>query len=140
MRKYYLYDRKYIYYPDCNQLIEREVDNIFRKYKEERKIEVSADNFEAHLIKKRVVNLKQIIFEVTQLCNLRCKYCIYGNAFNNYRNHSTLPMPFEIALKGMQYIYDLKKKREDKNLFLSFYGGEPTAVQIKRHFRIVFHH
>ncbi|MFX0011289.1 MAG: radical SAM protein, partial [Candidatus Hermodarchaeota archaeon] len=103
------------------------VDNIFRNYKEERKIEVSANKFEENIIKRRVVNIKQIIFEVTQICNLRCKYCIYGNAFYNYRNHSTLQMPFEIALKGMQYIYDLTKRREDKELFISIYGGEPLT-------------
>ncbi len=36
------------------------------------------------LIANQLRNLRQITFEVTDRCNLKCKYCGYGEFYDNY--------------------------------------------------------
>ena len=31
-----------------------------------------------------IANLPQLVFEVTDACNLKCKYCAYGELYNDY--------------------------------------------------------
>jgi uncharacterized protein len=31
-----------------------------------------------------LANLPQIVFEVTDACNLKCKYCAYGEFYDDY--------------------------------------------------------
>ena len=35
-------------------------------------------------IEYNLMNLKQLIFEVTDACNLRCKYCGYADLYEGY--------------------------------------------------------
>jgi len=66
--------------------------------------------------------LEQIILEVTERCNLRCGYCIYGTQFEQRRNHSNVDMSEEIARAAIQY---LKDHSSSGQIALTFYGGEP---------------
>ncbi len=38
----------------------------------------------SHDVKHSLLNLKQLVFEVTDACNLKCKYCGYGEYYDNY--------------------------------------------------------
>lgn len=68
-------------------------------------------------------NLSQLILEVTQRCNLRCKYCIYQDKNKKFRNFGTEDdMDLNIAKKAIDYALEHAK---DKNFYLTFYGGEP---------------
>lgn len=42
-----------------------------------------------NFIKKQLANIKQIVFEITDACNLNCKYCSYGELYHGatYRLH-----------------------------------------------------
>ena len=63
-----------------------------------------------------------LILQVTQQCNLRCKYCAYsGNYFN--REHSVKRMSFDIAKRAIDFYLERSKKANE--LCLSFYGGAP---------------
>lgn len=63
-----------------------------------------------------------LILQVTQQCNLRCKYCAYsGNYYN--RSHTSARMDFETAKKAIDF-YLARSDKADQ-LALSFYGGEP---------------
>lgn len=63
-----------------------------------------------------------LILQVTQQCNMRCKYCAYsGNYFN--RTHASNRMNFKTAKKAIDF-YIERSDKADK-LVLSFYGGEP---------------
>ena len=63
-----------------------------------------------------------LILQVTQQCNLRCKYCAYsGNYYN--RSHTSNRMDFETAKKAIDFY--LKRSEKADQLVLSFYGGEP---------------
>jgi len=80
-------------------------------------------------VKSNIVGLKQIIFEVTEKCNLKCKYCTYGKFYNNESIRSNNDFNLEHAIKFLKYIENLfnleKRHRFEEKLTISFYGGEP---------------
>ncbi|WP_054644819.1 radical SAM protein [Thermoanaerobacter thermocopriae] len=73
--------------------------------------------------------MKQLIFNITEQCNLRCKYCIYSDHYPYHHSYSDKAITFEIAKKAidlyMHYfkkVYDYYPKRRP---IFTFYGGEP---------------
>jgi uncharacterized protein len=79
-------------------------------------------------IKSNLANSNGLIFGVTENCNLRCKYCVYGGYYGNRREHNSSAMGIEIYKRAIDFflnliISPLRIKRN--NLFFSFYGGEP---------------
>lgn len=42
-----------------------------------------------------LVNLRQLTFEVTDACNLQCKYCGYGDLYFGYDKRETKFLAFE---------------------------------------------
>lgn len=69
-------------------------------------------------------NLKceQLIIELTGKCNLRCKYCIYGDHYADNRSFNSSDINFETAVKAIDYVY----AHRSPDLFaVTFYGGEP---------------
>lgn len=68
-------------------------------------------------------NLSQMTLELTQRCNLRCKYCIYQDENGKFRNFSeSNDMSLNIAQKALDYAVN---HAQDKDFYLTFYGGEP---------------
>lgn len=63
----------------------------------------------------------QLNLELTEKCNLRCKYCLYQEGQGGYRTFGKRDMTFDIAKKGLEEL----RKTNSKEVFLSFYGGEP---------------
>lgn len=68
-------------------------------------------------------NLEQITLELTEKCNLRCRYCLYENDYDNMRNHGTTDMTLETAKAAIDYIFNHSKNRD--KIAITFYGGEP---------------
>lgn len=68
-------------------------------------------------------DLHMLILQVTQNCNLRCKYCIYSGSYIN-RSHNNKRMDFGIAKKAIDYY--IRHSSQLKKLRFGFYGGEPT--------------
>ena len=66
--------------------------------------------------------INDLILQVTQQCNLRCRYCSYSGLYNN-RTHSSERMDFTLAKKAIDFY--IERSREAEKLCLSFYGGEP---------------
>lgn len=70
-----------------------------------------------------------MIFEVTDACNLRCKYCGYSELYEGYDERENLYFPFERAKILIDYLYEIWEKDEIKEttlpITISFYGGEP---------------
>jgi uncharacterized protein len=67
------------------------------------------------------VRHEQLILNVTERCNLRCKYCTYSGNYYGQRTHSERDMSFETAKGAIK-----KFLNKSTNKFcLSFYGGEP---------------
>ena len=72
-----------------------------------------------------------LILQVTQQCNLRCKYCAYsGNYYN--RSHTSNRMDFETAKKAIDFY--LKRSEKADQLALSFYGDKKSH-DINRRFK-----
>jgi len=68
--------------------------------------------------------LKHVTLKVTEGCNLRCSYCIYGGDYSGRPKHSNLMMPLEVAQKAIDYFMH-HSDRFKGPLALGFYGGEP---------------
>jgi len=68
-------------------------------------------------------SLRMIILEVTERCNLRCKYCIYDPSYLRQRNHGTRDMDETTAFGAIRYLSQSSRNCDD--LGITFYGGEP---------------
>lgn len=73
--------------------------------------------------------LAELILETTQDCDLRCRYCIFGGNYTDYRSFTKEYMSEETAKKAIDLYSLLLKKFELLNPFrdpvIAFYGGEP---------------
>lgn len=116
---------RYLYMSDFNQVINACVKDLFLKQGAGRKITVQDVDMDEDEISKKVRKLPALALEITENCNLRCKYCVYSGHYENWRNLSPRDMDFETARKGLDYIFSLIKERKKKNFTLGFYGGEP---------------
>jgi predicted nucleic-acid-binding Zn-ribbon protein len=55
-------------------------------------------------IATQLSNLPQLTFEVTDACNLRCKYCGYGEFYEDYDKRENKMMSVDTALKLIDYL------------------------------------
>lgn len=68
-------------------------------------------------------SVQAINLEVTQVCNLRCIYCIYQDHFKEKRNYSCKEMSFSIARKAIDFLK--RNSSQQGKVSIGFYGGEP---------------
>ncbi len=80
-------------------------------------------------IYENLLNLKQITFEVTDACNLKCNYCGYGDMYFGYDKRESKYMPFYQVRLLFDYLFVIWEKdrpaSEIPMTYISFYGGEP---------------
>jgi uncharacterized protein len=81
------------------------------------------------MIEKNLENLYQLTFEVTDACNLNCKYCGYGDFYEGYDTRESKYISVDKAITVLEYMekkwsskYSTSYKKET---YISFYGGEP---------------
>jgi uncharacterized protein len=83
----------------------------------------------SRLIKKQLANLSQLLFEVTDACNLKCKYCAYGEFYCDYDKRENSYMSFPMAKVMIDYFVEQWKSPDNlsinQTIYVSFYGGEP---------------
>jgi uncharacterized protein len=125
MDKCNLYNGEYVYLPENNVLINSAFLDTFKRYEKKHRVTVIDKKYTKSSIKEAVTGLEKVLFEVTQQCNLRCKYCVYGGGYLYRRNHTTGAMSFETAKKAIDYIYNIIKHRKKREIYFGFYGGEP---------------
>lgn len=63
-----------------------------------------------------------VALQVTQSCNLRCKYCSYSGNYDN-RVHDNRRMSRETAFRAIDFLFAHSVDRD--RVSLGFYGGEP---------------
>ena len=82
-----------------------------------------------NVVFNQLVNLKQITFEVTDACNLRCLYCAYGEYYNFYKERKNQFMPVSFAKNIVDYFVNIwtnnTSSSSSRDVMISFYGGEP---------------
>lgn len=73
-------------------------------------------------------NLYILILNVTEDCNLRCKYCYLSETYDYTRNRTTKKMSFETAKKAIDFYYklldDYRFRKPGKKANINFFGGE----------------
>ena len=47
-------------------------------------------------------DLQQVILELTEQCNMRCRYCIYNEHNEGYRNFSPKAMTWDVAKRAVE--------------------------------------
>ena len=74
-------------------------------------------------------NLPQLVFEVTDRCNLNCKYCACSELYRKCDSRGSMNISFSKAKLVIDYLYELWKDEFtdgcNRELIISFYGGEP---------------
>jgi len=70
--------------------------------------------------------MQQILLNVTEVCNLRCRYCIYSGACHYERRHSRKTMTADTARKAIRHFWEHSRGLE--KVHVSFYGGEPLVA------------
>lgn len=85
------------------------------------------DDFRFTLMDKgsELPNYNQIILEITQNCNFRCRYCAFSGNYKYERRHRNINMTEEIAFEALEFFF----KNADKTIrpLVIFYGGEPLT-------------
>jgi uncharacterized protein len=66
--------------------------------------------------------INYVILQVTQECNLACKYCVYSESYLT-RKCGPVNMSFETAKKSLDYLLDHSADADE--IKVGFYGGEP---------------
>lgn len=78
---------------------------------------------------RNLVNLRQLTFEVTDRCNLQCRYCGYGSMYYGFDERKGINMAFEQVKGLIDYLAMIwRTNRADAPrplTYISFYGGEP---------------
>jgi uncharacterized protein len=80
-------------------------------------------------VKETLANVGQVVFEVTDACNLKCEYCGYGKFYSNYDRRESKKLSVGTAKNVLNYLVDLMNsplnRSHDRMIHASFYGGEP---------------
>lgn len=65
--------------------------------------------------------IQHITFEMTEHCNLRCKYCIYHEGEAGFRSFGSRNIDLETCKRAV----DMLSKSTKEEVIITFYGGEP---------------
>lgn len=74
--------------------------------------------------------LGQLVFEVTNCCNLRCYYCVYSNLYEGFDIRQNENLSIDKAKQMINYLFDIWSQEENygtniRTTWIGFYGGEP---------------
>lgn len=78
-----------------------------------------------------LANISQILFEVTEKCNLDCKYCCYGELYEKTNENRNKSLPISHSKKVIDFFFNIWQSNlnssinDEKNI--AFYGGEPLT-------------
>lgn len=86
-------------------------------------------NYSEEQILKNLACLRQLLIEVTDRCNLKCKYCGYGEFYSNYDQRETRNQTFgnvKILIDYLAKLWTSDYNVSYNNVVsIGFYGGEP---------------
>ena len=81
------------------------------------------------MIDYEIANLSQLTFEVTDSCNLNCKYCGYSDFYYDYDKRDNNTLSFDVAKRIIDFVvgkWNSSLNSSYKGIsYISFYGGEP---------------
>lgn len=68
-------------------------------------------------------NVQNIILELTNSCNMRCKYCTFNNCYQDSPSYSSDRMSLDNVKKSIDFLFNNSSNNNLK--VVSFFGGEP---------------
>lgn len=82
------------------------------------------------IIEQQLANVDDLVFQVTNSCNLNCTYCCYGDLYENAgRDTVHNQMTFDKAKKIIDFLKDYWESNMNLShkghIVIGFYGGEP---------------
>ncbi len=83
-------------------------------------------NFFPEDIRSFIASTGNITFEVTEKCNLKCKYCGFGKLYDSSVVRGRRNLKLQLAKNLIDFVW-MQRVNNGTNspLFISFYGGEP---------------
>ncbi|MCD7968759.1 MAG: radical SAM peptide maturase [Alistipes sp.] len=86
-------------------------------------------NVNPFTIENNIFHLENLVFEVTDACNLNCRYCSFSEFYTGYDERQGKFLSFDIARKLIDHLAGLWKNNGHRSfqrpLAVGFYGGEP---------------
>lgn len=109
-------------------LLHQENANILKDMLDAKLLQGQPDVEIEHMMTDQLENileheLSRICLQVTQNCNLRCKYCVFSGSYVN-RVHNNKRMDWDTAKKALDLLYE-HNGESDQDVLIGFYGGEP---------------
>lgn len=81
------------------------------------------------VIKFNLNNLRNLVFEVTDACNLQCKYCGYSELYEGYDEREDTYLTFRRAKILIDHLAEIWRANKSEKILqpitVGFYGGEP---------------
>ena len=74
--------------------------------------------------------ISMFTIEVTQQCNLRCKYCCYSGKYEDRRSHNSMQMSWD-TLNSCGDFIERNMNQDELPVVVSFYGGEALLAKDK---------
>lgn len=80
-------------------------------------------------VKYELANTNQLVFEITDSCNLQCQYCYYSDLYEGHDIRKNSKMNFNSIKSFISFMDTLWESplntSPNKQIYISFYGGEP---------------
>lgn len=75
-----------------------------------------------------LANMPQLVFEVTDACNLKCKYCAYGEFYGDFDKRENKMLPVSQAIRLIDYLNQYWNSERNTSahsfMYISFFGGD----------------
>lgn len=79
--------------------------------------------FDTEMLKRLATeDVSYLSITITEVCNMRCKYCTYSGGFEGHRRHTKQSMTYQEGTKVIDWLQ--RHSRKAKELRIGFYGGE----------------
>lgn len=99
--------------------LSREKQELFLSFRPQMILPPKEEMIRNHLADRR----EQLILNVTEDCNFRCSYCIFGGNYLRRRTYSAKAMCWDVAKAAIDEFISHSALSEGR--VISFYGGEP---------------
>lgn len=74
---------------DYNILINTCIKDLFLAHAGDQKVTIEDVDINEGIIREKAANVNEMSLEVTENCNLECKYCVYGSGHYVYGRKKT---------------------------------------------------